>query len=86
MNASEITEQDLRSKTSEIMDAVENGQTFILRSGECRIGRLVPVRRRFVSRDQFVAMSVTAPHVDLEAFRGDQDAALSHDRRSFPAG
>ncbi len=33
-------------------------------------------RRRFVSRAEFAAMSRTAPVIDAEAFRADQDAAV----------
>ncbi|MDR0482375.1 MAG: prevent-host-death protein, partial [Cellulomonadaceae bacterium] len=42
------------------------------------IGELVPLRRRrtFVSREDFAAMSVTAPSIDLDRFRADQDAFL----------
>jgi hypothetical protein len=36
-------------------------------------------RRRFVSRQDFSTMSRTAPDVDLDAFRADQDAAAGHD-------
>jgi hypothetical protein len=36
-------------------------------------------RRRFVSREEFTAMSRDAPDVDLEAFRADQDAAADHE-------
>jgi len=37
----------------------------------------VPLRehRRFVSRAEFAAMSRTAPAIDADAFRADQDAA-----------
>ncbi|MFJ3139623.1 prevent-host-death protein [Streptomyces sp. NPDC086843] len=46
----------------------------------CRVGihaaGLVPLRRsrRFVSRQEFAAMSRTAPGVDLDGFRVDQEA------------
>lgn len=41
------------------------------------IGELVPLRqgRRFVSRAEFAAMSRSAPVIDANAFRADQDAA-----------
>ncbi|PXX65449.1 hypothetical protein DFR70_104513 [Nocardia tenerifensis] len=33
-------------------------------------------KRRFVSREDFAAMSRNAPDIDLDAFRADQDAAV----------
>ena len=63
------------------MDAVEHGQSFTVTRGGHRIGELVPLRRRrrFVSRQEFAAMSRNAPAVDLEAFRADQEAALDQE-------
>ncbi|HWG63819.1 MAG TPA: prevent-host-death protein [Streptosporangiaceae bacterium] len=74
----EITERDLRTRSREIMDAVEHGQSFTLTRDGHRIGELIPLRqrRRFVLRQEFTAMSRNAPAADLEAFRADQDAAL----------
>ncbi|AHH19012.1 prevent-host-death protein [Nocardia nova SH22a] len=76
MSVPEITQRDLRSRSREIMDAVQNGQTFTVTRDGHQIGQLVPLRRnrRFVSREEFAAMSRTAPDVDLDAFRADQDA------------
>lgn len=63
------------------MDAVESGQSFTVTRDGHRIGELIPLRRRrrFVRRAEFVAMSRTAPAIDIEAFRADQDAALDHE-------
>jgi antitoxin (DNA-binding transcriptional repressor) of toxin-antitoxin stability system len=62
------------------MDAVEHGQSFTVTRDGHRIGELIPLRqsRRFVSRQEFAAMSRNAPAVDLQAFRADQDAALEY--------
>ena len=77
----EITQRDLRTKSREIMDAVEHGQSFTVTRDGHRIGELIPLRRRrrLVSRQEFTAMSRNAPAVDLDAFRADQDAALDHE-------
>jgi len=40
-------------------------------------------RRRFVSREEFAALSRNASDVDLEAFRADQDAAADHEVSSL---
>jgi prevent-host-death family protein len=77
----EITQRDLRNRSREIMDAVENGQAFTVTRDGHRIGELIPLRRRrrFVPRQEFAAMSRGASAIDIEAFRADQDAALDHD-------
>jgi prevent-host-death family protein len=74
----EITQRDLRNRSREIMEAVENGQAFIVTRDGRRIGELIPLRerRRFVSRRDFAAMSRTAPDIDLGTFRADQEAAI----------
>jgi antitoxin (DNA-binding transcriptional repressor) of toxin-antitoxin stability system len=77
----EITQRDLRSRSREIMDAVEAGQAFTVTRDGHQIGELIPLRRRrrFVSRQEFAAMSRNAPAIDIEAFRADQDALLDHE-------
>ena len=62
------------------MDAVEHGQSFTVTRDGHRIGELIPLRqrRRFVSRQEFAAMSRNAPAVSLDAFRADQEAVLDH--------
>jgi prevent-host-death family protein len=75
---SEITQRDLRLRSKEIMDAVQSGESFTVTRDGHRIGELIPLRRRrrFVPRGEFAAMSRTAPEIELEGFRADQDAAL----------
>lgn len=77
----EITQRDLRNRSKEIMDAVENGQAFIVTRDGHRIGELIPLRRRqrFVSRQKFAIMSRAAPSIDIGAFRADQAAAYDHE-------
>ena len=81
----EITQRDLRMRSKEIMDAVEHGQAFTVTRDGHSIGELVPLRqrRRFVSRAEFVAMSRTAPAIDTDAFRADQDAAADQARSAY---
>ncbi|HEY7485437.1 MAG TPA: type II toxin-antitoxin system prevent-host-death family antitoxin [Streptosporangiaceae bacterium] len=77
----EITQRDLRNRSKEIMDAVERGQAFTVTRDGHRIGELIPLRRRrrFVPRAEFAAMSRTAPTIDLDIFRADQDVALDQE-------
>ena len=76
----EITQRDLRIRSKEIMDAVENGQAFTVTRDGHRIGELIPLRRRrrFVPRQEFAVMSGTAALVDVKAFRADQEASADH--------
>ena len=62
------------------MEAVENGQAFVVTRDGRRIGELIPLRhgRRFVSRRDFAAMSRRAPDIDIETFRADQEIAFDH--------
>lgn len=62
------------------MDAVERGQAFTVTRDGHRIGELIPLRRRrrFVTREEFAAMSRAAIQIDTDAFRADQDARLDH--------
>ncbi|MET8103028.1 type II toxin-antitoxin system prevent-host-death family antitoxin [Streptomyces sp. NPDC005236] len=71
----EVTQRDLRTRSKEIMDAVQRGQAFTVTRDGHQIGELVPLRRRrrFVSRGEFAAMSRTAPDISLDTFRGDQE-------------
>jgi antitoxin (DNA-binding transcriptional repressor) of toxin-antitoxin stability system len=78
---SEITQRDLRTRSREIMDAVQGGQAFTVTRDGHRIGELIPLRRRrrFVPRNEFVAMSRSAPGMSLDAFRADQDATAGQE-------
>jgi antitoxin (DNA-binding transcriptional repressor) of toxin-antitoxin stability system len=77
----EITQRDLRTRSREIMDAIEHGASFTVTRDGHQIGELIPLRRkrRFISRQEFAAMSRNAEAIDLEAFRADQDAAMDQE-------
>ncbi|MFE7115924.1 prevent-host-death protein [Streptomyces sp. NPDC057654] len=77
----EITQRDLRSRSKEIMDAVQGGQSFTVTRDGHRIGEMTPLRRRrrFVPRSEFAAISRTASGVSLEAFRSDPDTTAKQE-------
>ncbi|MFE9816341.1 type II toxin-antitoxin system Phd/YefM family antitoxin [Streptomyces sp. NPDC005773] len=77
----EITQRDLRTRSKEIMDAVQGGQAFTVTRDGHRVGELIPLRRRrrFVPRAEFAAMSHTAPDISVDAFRDDQDAVIEQE-------
>ena len=74
----EVSQRDLRMRSREIMDDLERGRSFTVTRDGRPIGELVPrqVRRRFVSSEEFAARSRMVPAVDIDAFRGDLDAAV----------
>ncbi|MEU4013152.1 prevent-host-death protein [Streptomyces pseudogriseolus] len=66
------------SRTRTIGEAGQGGgQPFTVTRDGRPMGDHVPSRRRrrFVSRREFAAMSSTAPGIDLDRFRADQEAA-----------
>lgn len=77
----EVSQRDLRMRSKEIMDAVEQGESFAVTRDGHRIGELVPLRRRrrFLSRADFARGSELAPAIDLAGFRADQDAAFGQE-------
>ncbi|MGY0487257.1 type II toxin-antitoxin system Phd/YefM family antitoxin [Streptomyces sp. WG-D5] len=77
----EITQRDLRTRSKEIMDAVQGGQAFTVTRDGHHVGELIPLRRRrrFVPRAEFAAMSRTAPDISLDAFRDDQDVVVEQE-------
>jgi antitoxin (DNA-binding transcriptional repressor) of toxin-antitoxin stability system len=81
MTQPQITQRDLRSRSKEIMDAIEGGQSFTVTRDGREIGELIPLRRRrrFVARDEFAAMSRNAAAVDIDAFRTDQAVAADQE-------
>ncbi|MEY9988172.1 prevent-host-death family protein [Streptomyces sp. V4I8] len=79
---SEITQRDLRTKSKEIMDAVQSGQSFTVTRDGHRIGELIPLRRRrrFVPRGEFAARSRTASDISPDAFRADQATTVEQEQ------
>jgi len=74
----EINQRDLRLRSREIMDAVEQGQSFTVTRDGRGIGQLVPLRRRrrFVPRADFATWASLTADVDLDGFRRDQESAF----------
>ena len=70
----QISQRDLRLRSREIMDAVERGESFTVTRDGRPMGQLTPLRRRFVTREQFVSVSASSITPDLDWFRADQAA------------
>ncbi|MDR2619588.1 MAG: type II toxin-antitoxin system prevent-host-death family antitoxin [Propionibacteriaceae bacterium] len=71
-----ISQRDLRLRSKDIMDAVERGLTYTVTRDGRPMGQLIPLRRRFVTREQFAAAVRGAAGVDLARFRADQESSL----------
>jgi prevent-host-death family protein len=75
-----LSQRELRNNSGEVMRALDRGEDFIVTRNGVPVGELRPVRRRkFVTRDEFVALFEGAPHIDYERFRADVDAYVDQD-------
>jgi prevent-host-death family protein len=73
-----ISQRDLRLRSREIMDAVEQGQTFTVTRNGREIGELVPKShpRTLVPMDELFASAQGLPTIDAEKFWADIDAQV----------
>jgi prevent-host-death family protein len=82
----DISQRDLRTRSKEIMDAVEHGQAFTVTRDGRQIAELIPLRRRrtFVPADELVTLGRGLPAIDPRTFRADLDeVADPYDRDVF---
>jgi len=75
-HTAKITQRDLRLRSKDIMDAVENGTAFTVTRGGRPMGQLVPLRRQFVTKALFVTGSASAAVIDPDRLRADIAAGL----------
>jgi antitoxin (DNA-binding transcriptional repressor) of toxin-antitoxin stability system len=85
MTQTTISQRDLRTRSKEIMDCVERGESFTVTRGGHEIGELVPLpqKRTFITRDEFMALGRGLPVIDADQFWADIDAVTDpyyHDR------
>ncbi len=75
---SEINQRDLKLRASEIMDAVERGESFTVTRNGRRIATMTPIgpRPTFVSKERVTAAFSGAPVLDDRRFRADVQAAF----------
>src|SRR5690554_3187902 len=74
----QINQRDLRTRSKDIMDAIEKGETFTITRNGREIAELVPVKkqRRFVLADDFLSASFAAPSIDANRWRADLDSVI----------
>lgn len=62
------------------MRALDRGEDFIVTRNGVPVGELRPIRRRkFIPKEEFLALFEGAPHIDYEQFRADIDAYVDQD-------
>jgi len=73
-----INQRDLRLRSKEIMDSVENGSAYELTRDGRPIATITPIRRKstFVSREQLIETFRGAPAVSPERFFADIDEVI----------
>ncbi len=66
---------ELRNDDAKVVDAVAAGETFVATRDGVPMAELRPIerpRRKFVAREELVALGAAGPHVDLADFRADR--------------
>ena len=71
-----ISQRELRNDSGEILRALDRGEDFVVTRNGVPVGELRPVRRRFVSREEWLAAFRNAPVIDAARFRRDVDEIL----------
>ena len=74
-----IAQRELRNDNATIMKAVAAGETFIVTRNGVPIAELRPIqlaRPKFLSKQVFLEMAATMPHIDAKQFREDMDRSI----------
>ena len=74
-----IAQRELRNDNAKVIDAVAAGETFVVTRNGVPVAELRPIeppRRKFVAKEQLVALGAIGPHVDLTDFKADLDRII----------
>jgi len=77
-----LSQRELRNKSGEVMRALDEGEDFLVTRNGVPVGELRPLSRRkrkFIPREELVALFEGAPHIDYEQFRADIDRFVDQD-------
>jgi antitoxin (DNA-binding transcriptional repressor) of toxin-antitoxin stability system len=77
-----LTQRELRSKTGEVMHGLDDGEDFVITRDGKPVGELLPIqrhKRKFIPKEELLALFEGAPHIDYEQFRADIDAFVDQD-------
>ncbi len=72
-------QHELRNDNAKVMDAVADGETFVVTRNGQPVAELRPLprgRRTFVARDEVLALAATAVRIDRDQFRADLDRVI----------
>lgn len=74
-----IAQRELRNENAKVIEAVTEGETFVVtRNGE-PVAELRPIkagRRSFITRDEVAALAAAAVRIDHRQFRTDLDRLI----------
>ncbi len=77
-----IAQRELRNDNAKVIDAVAAGETFVVTRNGVPVAELRPIerpRRKFVAREELLALGAAGPHVDLAHFKADLDRMVDQD-------
>ncbi len=77
-----IAERKLRDDNAKVIDAVAAGETFVVTRNGVSVAELRPIersRRKFVTREELLALGAAGPHVDLAHFKAAVDRMVDPD-------
>lgn len=75
-------QRKLRNDNAKVMDAVADGETFVVSHNGQPVAELRPLprgQRTFISRDEVLALATTAARIDRDQFRADLDRVIDQD-------
>ncbi|HUI03127.1 MAG TPA: type II toxin-antitoxin system prevent-host-death family antitoxin [Acidimicrobiales bacterium] len=74
-----IPQRALRNDNAKVIDAVAEGESFVITRNGVPVAEIRPVqgaRRTRVPRHELLALAASGPHVDAAGFRSDLDRRL----------
>lgn len=77
-----IAQRQLRNDNGRVIDAVADGEDFVVTRNGMPIAELRPLRSRrspFVGRAELASMVAHGPHIDSVRFRADLDGAIDQE-------
>jgi prevent-host-death family protein len=77
-----IAQRELRNDNAKVIDAVAAGETFVVTRNGVPVAELRPIerpRRKFVTREELVALGAAGPHIDLADFKADLERIVDQD-------
>ncbi|RCW45203.1 prevent-host-death family protein [Halopolyspora algeriensis] len=75
-----ITQRELRNDSGAVLEAVEEGESFIVTRNGTPVAQLNPLKpRAFVTRDELAEIAAEEPALDSAEFFADLDRIVDQD-------